>query len=97
MLRGEAHYRRALALAEPRGMCPLVAHCQFGLGKLHRRRGDRRHAQEHLTTAVAMYREMGMSWSRPRLKCANLGSGSGHASAFKGIGPGNLAARSREG
>jgi hypothetical protein len=28
---GEAHYRKALALAEPRGMRPLFAHCQLGL------------------------------------------------------------------
>ena len=27
---GEAHYREALALAEPRGMRPLVAHCHLG-------------------------------------------------------------------
>ena len=33
--RGEAHYRKALALAEPRGMRPLVAHCHLGLGKLY--------------------------------------------------------------
>src|SRR5262245_63548934 len=32
--RGETHYRQALALAEPRGMRPLVAHCHLGLGKL---------------------------------------------------------------
>jgi class 3 adenylate cyclase len=31
---GEAHYRNALTLAEPRGMRPLVAHCHLGLGKL---------------------------------------------------------------
>jgi hypothetical protein len=31
---GEADYRRALALAGPRGMRPLVAHCHLGLGKL---------------------------------------------------------------
>ena len=36
---GEAHYRQALALAEPRGMRPLVAHCHLGLGKLYRRTG----------------------------------------------------------
>jgi tetratricopeptide (TPR) repeat protein len=58
----EGYYRQALALAKPRGMRPLVAHCHFGLGKLHRRRGDREKAQEHLTTAMAMYREMGMSF-----------------------------------
>jgi tetratricopeptide (TPR) repeat protein len=57
---GEAHYRQALALAEPRGMRPLVAHCHFGLGKLYRRTGKREQAEEHLTTATTMYREMEM-------------------------------------
>ena len=56
------YYRDALALAEPRGMRPQIAHCHFGLGRLHRRRGDRRQAQEHLTTAIAMYREMEMMY-----------------------------------
>jgi hypothetical protein len=41
-------------------MRPLVAHCHLGLGKLHRRIGPREQAVEHLTTATAMYREMGM-------------------------------------
>src|SRR5436309_11707184 len=57
---GEAHYRTALALAEPRGMRPLVAHCYLGLGKLARRTGQREQAQEHLTTATTMYRDMAM-------------------------------------
>jgi class 3 adenylate cyclase/tetratricopeptide (TPR) repeat protein len=57
---GEAHYRQALALAEPRGMRPLVAHCHLGLGKLFQRTGKRQEAQEHLTTATTMYREMDM-------------------------------------
>ena len=60
--RGLAHYRQALALAEPRGMRPLVAHCHLGLGKLYRRTGRRQEAHEHLTTATAMYREMGMTF-----------------------------------
>jgi tetratricopeptide (TPR) repeat protein len=60
--RGEAHYRQALALAEPRGMRPLVAHCHLGLGKLYRRTSKREHAQEHLTTATTMYREMAMGF-----------------------------------
>jgi class 3 adenylate cyclase len=38
---GEAYYRQALALAAPRGMRPLVAHCHLGLGKLYRRAGKR--------------------------------------------------------
>jgi tetratricopeptide (TPR) repeat protein len=58
--RGEAHYREALALAEPRGMRPLVAHCHLGLAKLSRRTGKRQQAQEHLTTATTMYRDMDM-------------------------------------
>jgi hypothetical protein len=57
---GKAHYREALTLAEPRRMRPLAAHCHLGLGKLYRRTGDREQAQEHLTTATTMYREMDM-------------------------------------
>jgi tetratricopeptide (TPR) repeat protein len=57
---GEAYYRQALALAEPRGMRPLVAHCHLGLGKLYRRTGKREQDREHLTTAATMYREMDM-------------------------------------
>jgi class 3 adenylate cyclase/tetratricopeptide (TPR) repeat protein len=59
---GEADYREALALAEPRGMRPLVAHCHLGLGKLYHRTGDRAKAEPHLTTARAMYREMDMAF-----------------------------------
>jgi hypothetical protein len=41
-------------------MHPEVAHCHLGLGKLYRRTGKRQEAQEHLTTATTMYREMDM-------------------------------------
>jgi class 3 adenylate cyclase/tetratricopeptide (TPR) repeat protein len=58
--RGEGHYRQAMALAQPRGMRPLVAHAHLGLGKLCQRVGRRQEAQGHFTTAVMMYREMGM-------------------------------------
>ena len=54
-------YRDATAMAEQIGMRPLVAHCHFGLGKLYRRTGKREQAQEHLTTATMMYREMDMT------------------------------------
>ena len=57
---GETHYRQALALAEPRGMRPLVAHCHLGLGKLSRHTGQRDHAYEHLTIATTLYRDMDM-------------------------------------
>jgi tetratricopeptide (TPR) repeat protein len=58
----ETSYQEALALAEPRGMRPLVAHCHLGLGKLYRRTGQREQAREHLTTAAAMYRDMDMGF-----------------------------------
>jgi class 3 adenylate cyclase/tetratricopeptide (TPR) repeat protein len=61
--RGRADYRQALALAEPRGMRPLVAHCRLGLGRLDQRAEQREQAHEHLIAATTMYREMGMtSW-----------------------------------
>jgi tetratricopeptide (TPR) repeat protein len=56
----ESHYRQALGLAEELNMRPLVAHCHLGLGKLYRRTGEDRQAQEHLTTATRMYRDMDM-------------------------------------
>jgi hypothetical protein len=43
-------------------MRPLVAHCHLGLGKLHRRVDKRPDAQEHLTSATTMYREMDMQF-----------------------------------
>jgi len=58
--RGEAYYRQALALAEPRSMRPLVAHCRLGLGKVYLRTGDPVQARDHLTAAATMYREMGL-------------------------------------
>jgi class 3 adenylate cyclase/tetratricopeptide (TPR) repeat protein len=58
----EAHYRNAGALADERGMRPLMAHCHLGLGKLYHRTGDRAKAQEHLTNAATMYREMDMGF-----------------------------------
>jgi uncharacterized protein HemY len=40
----------------------LVAHCHLGLGQLYRRRGNHEEAQEHLTIATTMYREMDMTY-----------------------------------
>jgi class 3 adenylate cyclase/tetratricopeptide (TPR) repeat protein len=58
--RAEADYRQAMALASEIGMRPLVAHCHLGLGKLYRRTGKREQAQQHLSTATTMYRDMDM-------------------------------------
>jgi DNA-binding SARP family transcriptional activator len=62
--RAEAFYLRALALAEPRDMRPLVAHCHLGLGRVSRLLARRDHAREHLRAAATMYRDMDMAfWS----------------------------------
>jgi tetratricopeptide (TPR) repeat protein len=60
---GEDYYRQSLALAEPRGMRPLIAHCHLGLGRLYQKTGKHDQSREHLRTATTMYREMDMrSW-----------------------------------
>jgi tetratricopeptide (TPR) repeat protein len=53
-------FGEALVLATELGMRPHIAHCHLGLGKLSRRTGKSEQAQEHLTTATTMYREMSM-------------------------------------
>jgi tetratricopeptide (TPR) repeat protein len=58
----EVRYREALVGAEELELRPLAAHCHLALGKLYRRTGEPEQAQEHLTTATAMYREMGMTY-----------------------------------
>jgi class 3 adenylate cyclase/tetratricopeptide (TPR) repeat protein len=60
--KAEGHYRQAMALADELGMRPLLAYCQLGLGKLHRRTGEQDQAREHLTTAATMFREMDMRY-----------------------------------
>jgi len=47
-----------------------IAHCHLGLGKLYRRTSQREQAQEHLTTATTMYREMGMTYWLEKAKAA---------------------------
>ena len=42
------------------GLRPLVAHCHLGLGRLYRRAGKSREAQEHVRSATSMYDEMDM-------------------------------------
>jgi class 3 adenylate cyclase/tetratricopeptide (TPR) repeat protein len=58
----ETRYRQAMTLVDHLGMRLRVAHGQCGLGTLYRRTEKREQAQEHLTTATAMYREMGMTY-----------------------------------
>lgn len=51
-----------MALADELGMRPLVGHCHLGLGRLYRRIEKREEAQEHLSAATTMYREMEMQF-----------------------------------
>lgn len=69
--KGEMCYGEALALAEDRGMDPLVAHCHLGLGTLCWRTGQRERTQEHLMTAAKMYREMGMKFYLKRAEACS--------------------------
>ena len=64
------HYRQALALAEELGMRPLVAHCHLGLGTLYTKTGRREQARAELSTAIAMYRTMDMTFWLPQAEVA---------------------------
>jgi class 3 adenylate cyclase/tetratricopeptide (TPR) repeat protein len=61
-------------LATDLSMRPELAHCHLGLGKLYRRTDDPMKAQEHLTTAATMYREMGMTYWMEKAQAELAGS-----------------------
>jgi tetratricopeptide (TPR) repeat protein len=63
-----AHYGAAMTLAAELDMRPLVAHCHLGLGRLYRRTGKPKQAQEHLSTATVMYGEMDMTYWLEKLE-----------------------------
>jgi hypothetical protein len=56
-------------------MRALMAHCHLGLGKLYRRTGKPREAQEYLGAAITMYREMGMRFwlAQAEVELAKMG------------------------
>ena len=64
------HYRQALALAEELGMRPLQAHCHRGLGTLYATTGQREQARTALSTAIALYRAMEMTFWLPQTEAA---------------------------
>jgi class 3 adenylate cyclase/tetratricopeptide (TPR) repeat protein len=70
--RADHHYHDALALAEPRGMHPLVAHCHLGLGKLYQRSDTREQARGHLAAATTMYRDMDMRYWLTQAEAASV-------------------------
>jgi class 3 adenylate cyclase/tetratricopeptide (TPR) repeat protein len=66
----EAHYQRALALAEELGMRPLVAHCHLGLGTLYAKAGRQEQARTELAAAIELYRAMDMTFWLPQAETA---------------------------
>jgi class 3 adenylate cyclase/tetratricopeptide (TPR) repeat protein len=66
----EAYYRQALALVEELGMRPLAAHCHLGLGTLYAAIGQREQARTVLSTAIALYRDMDMTFWLSQAKAA---------------------------
>jgi tetratricopeptide (TPR) repeat protein len=55
-----AAYQEALARAHELEMRPLEAQCHLALGELAAKTGNKQQAQERLTLALTMFREMGM-------------------------------------
>jgi tetratricopeptide (TPR) repeat protein len=64
------HYRPALALAAELGMRPLMAHCHLGLGMLYAQSDQREQARTELSTAIALYRAMEMTFWLPQAESA---------------------------
>ena len=65
-----AHYRQALALAADLGMRPLQAHCHHGLGMLYAQSGRPEPARTELSSAIALYRAMEMTFWLPQTEAA---------------------------
>jgi tetratricopeptide (TPR) repeat protein len=65
-----AHYQQALTLAEELGMRPLQAHCHRGLGMLYAATGQQEQARTALSTAIALYRDMEMTFWLPQTEAA---------------------------
>lgn len=66
----EAAYREALTIGDELGMRPLVARCHLGLGGLHRDRGRRHEARQHLEAAHRMLSDMDMRYWGEQAKVA---------------------------
>ena len=66
----EAAYHEALAQAEALGMRPLQAPCHLGLGMLYVTQGQAEQARTALSTAIALYRAMDMTFWLPQAEAA---------------------------
>jgi tetratricopeptide (TPR) repeat protein len=66
----EDYYRQALALAEELGTRPLLAHCHCGLGTLYAKSRQREQARAKLSTVIALFRSMDMTFWLPQAEAA---------------------------
>jgi class 3 adenylate cyclase/tetratricopeptide (TPR) repeat protein len=70
VVQAEVHYQQALVLAKELGMRPLQAHCHHGLGRLYGQTGRGEQARAALATAIALYRDMDMTFWLPQAEAA---------------------------
>ncbi|HSF30629.1 MAG TPA: tetratricopeptide repeat protein [Candidatus Tectomicrobia bacterium] len=68
------HYSQALTVSNELGMRPLQAHCHRGVGTLYAKMGRQEQARAELSTAIALYRPMDMSFWLPQVKAALAGT-----------------------
>ena len=64
------HYQQARTLADELGRRPLQAHCHRGLGALYSQTGQSEQVRAELSTAIAMYRDMEMTFWLPETEAA---------------------------
>lgn len=64
------YYQHALALAGELGMRPLQAHCHRSLGALYCQTGRAALARAALSSAIALYRAMDMTFWLPAAEAA---------------------------
>jgi DNA-binding SARP family transcriptional activator len=66
----EAHFAAAAALAQERGMRPLLAHCHLGVGETCRRAGEKSRAATAIEAALSAYRSLEMPYWIARAEAA---------------------------
>lgn len=84
---GEVSYQEALALANKLGMRPLQAHCHLGLGTLYARLDRPTLARASLSTAIALYRTMDMTFWLPQAEAvlAQVGAVPASKVGYRGV------------
>jgi len=61
-------YRQAVEIAGQLEMRPLIAHCRYGLGKLHQGTGKAAEARAELQEAIDLYRALEMTFWLPNAR-----------------------------